>query len=283
MTWTLSLPRLAGIETRVHASFALLLLWVGADSYRSTGSWTGAIFGVVFVLLMFGAVLLHELGHALTARRFGVPTRAITLYPIGGVAELLGHARTPGQDALIAVAGPAVNFVLAAGLALVAWLAPLTPGPAFFVNALVWANLGLGLFNLLPAFPMDGGRILRAGLTSRLGRLRATEIAVGLGRLAAVGLAVWGLYSSMWYLLIAAVLWSIGGRELRHAQWMHAARTNVGRVNPAGAATTSGRFFRVEVVDPNARRPGSRDDPFFVEHLRGVRQQARRRGQRHED
>ena len=218
MKWSYHLARIAGIDTRVHASFGLLLLWVAVSAYRNTGSLFGAGLGLVFVILMFGAVLLHELGHALTARHYGIPTRAITLYPIGGVAEIMGPPRTPKQEIAIAVAGPAVNFVLAALFGLVSLTLPETGLIPMFVSALAWANLGLGLFNLLPAFPMDGGRVLRAALTGRYGPLRATVIAAGLGKVAAVGLFIAGFFGNPWLMFIAPVLWFIGDRELKAAR-----------------------------------------------------------------
>jgi Zn-dependent protease len=219
MKWSYDLARIAGIKTRVHASFGLLLLWVAFSAYRSTGSAAGALLGLAFVILIFGAVLLHELGHALTARRFGIPTRAITLYPIGGVAEIMGPPRTPKQEIAIAVAGPAVNFVLAAIFGGVSLFLPEVGLIPMFISALAWANLGLGLFNLLPAFPMDGGRVLRAAISKRYGPLRATMYAAGLGKVAAVGLFIYGLTHNPWLCVIAPVLWIVGDRELKAAHF----------------------------------------------------------------
>lgn len=260
--WSWSLPSIAGIETRVHASFLLLLAWVAFSAHSSTGSWIGAAFGVAFVVTMFGAVLLHELGHALTARRYGIPTKAITLYPIGGVAELMGQARTPRQELLIALAGPAVNFVLAAVIGALIFFTGPTGIAGTFLSALAWANLGLGAFNLLPAFPMDGGRVLRAALTPRKGHLQATEIAAKLGKVGAVGLGIWGLFSNPWLILIAGVLWVVGDRELRYARLLHAARAQ-GYGGPMYASTPSGQYMRVEVLDgtrgPRRRAPSNAD------------------------
>ncbi len=271
MRWSYRLARIAGIDTRVHLSFALLLAWVAWEAYGASGSALGAALGVAFVLLMFGAVLLHELGHALTARRYGIPTRAITLYPIGGVAELMGEARTPRQELLIAVAGPAVNLVLAALFGAVAFFVEPSGLVGTFVKGLAWANLGLGLFNLLPAFPMDGGRVLRAALTRRLGRLQATEIAAALGKVAAVGLGIWGLFGNPFLILIAVVLWTVGGRELRYARLRHAAQMQhpfahafFGEAGPGVpprrdsevyARGPRGERYRVEVVEPEPSRP----------------------------
>lgn len=281
MKWSYRLARLAGIETRVHASFALLLLWVGFSAYQSTHSWLGALLGVAFITLMFGAVLLHELGHALTARRFGLDTHAITLYPIGGVAQLAGSPRNAREELWIALAGPAVNFVLAAGFgALSFFLAP-TGIVGTFVTGLAWANLGLGVFNLLPAFPMDGGRVLRAALETRMGRLRATEIAAGLGKVGAIGLGIAGLMGNPWLLVIAPVLWMVGSRELafvRARAAFEGARPAYGfgfRRPPSSASAhfnavdDHGREYRVDVMGPqrpHARPRGAADiDPTGVD------------------
>ena len=259
MKWSYDLARIAGIKTRVHASFGLLLLWVAFSAYRSTGSGLGALLGVLFVLLMFGAVLLHELGHALTARRYGIPTRAITLYPIGGVAEILGPPRTPKQEIAIAAAGPAVNFVLAALFGSLTLLLPEIGLVSMFVSALAWANLGLGLFNLLPAFPMDGGRILRAAISKRFGPLRATIYAAGLGKVAAIGLFIYGLTHNPWLCVIAPVLWFVGDRELKAAHLRSQAGARAYRFEAESLGETfvmdrDGRIHRVlSFTDPFKR------------------------------
>jgi Zn-dependent protease len=174
--------RVAGIDLYIHATFLLVFLFLpgifegGAQSLAT----------VLIVLAMFGCVLLHEFGHALMARRFGIETEDITLYPIGGVARLRRMPRAPGAELLITLAGPAVNFAIAAALFGLSslWAVPAGSGEfvADFLEELCLINLGLGLFNLIPAFPMDGGRIFRALLTGWLGRVRATQIAASVGR-----------------------------------------------------------------------------------------------------
>jgi Zn-dependent protease len=147
---------------------------------------------------VFGCVLLHEFGHALTARRFGIETEDITLYPIGGVARLHRIPRAPGAELLITLAGPAVNFVLAflfAGLVSLDSATGSISAFGEFIQELMVVNLVLGLFNLIPAFPMDGGRILRALLSSWLGRAQATIIAARIGRTLAI---FFGVYSLLW-------------------------------------------------------------------------------------
>ena len=176
MRWSWRVGKIAGIDVHVHATFWLLLVWVGLLRYRADGSLAAVVPELVFILAVFGVVVLHELGHALAARRYGIATRDITLLPIGGVARLERMPREPRQELVIALAGPAVNFALAAvlylalvatgGVSSVAETASLDAG--FLGRALparlVGINLWLGAFNLIPAFPMDGGRVLRAAL-----------------------------------------------------------------------------------------------------------------------
>lgn len=183
--------RVAGIDLYLHPTFLILLAFVAASQ--------GGLLGTLLITAVFVCVLLHELGHALTARTlYGIPTQDITLYPIGGVARLERMPRKPGPEILITLAGPLVNLVLAIGLAVLGGvLSAAVPqsGLVPFTRALFWINLALAGFNLIPAFPMDGGRILRAALTSWVGRLRATEIAAGLGRMLALGFGAYSLFT----------------------------------------------------------------------------------------
>jgi Zn-dependent protease len=193
MSWKLG--RVAGIDIYLHPTFLLILFLPQVTA--------GGLFSVALVLAAFGCVLLHELGHALMARQYGIATEDITLYPIGGVARLSRMPRSPGAELLIALAGPAVNVAIAAGLAslgilgIFADLAPESTVLGEFAANLVFANLVLAVFNLIPAFPMDGGRVLRALLSGWLGRLRATEIAAGLGRVLAVLFGIYSLINGM--------------------------------------------------------------------------------------
>ncbi len=161
--------RVAGIDVFLHPTLLLLLTLPQVSM--------GGAYGLALISAGFGCVLLHEFGHALMARRFGIETVDITLYPIGGVARLERMPKAPGAELLIALAGPAVNFAIVLGLMLVS---PFVHGR--FLNELMFFNLILGVFNLIPAFPMDGGRVLRALLSGVLGRLRATEVAAGIGK-----------------------------------------------------------------------------------------------------
>lgn len=197
------LGRPLGIPVRVRPSFLLLLLIVFLTS--------SGLGGLGIVLLTFASVLVHEFGHALVARQLGVRIAAIDLHFLGGAAQMIDVPRRPGDEIAIAAAGPAVSLALAGfGLGL---------GGALGVSILVtlgWINLILGLFNLLPAFPLDGGRILRAALVRRLGRWRGTELAVQLGRALAVGMGVVGLvWGPLQLLLIAVLIWQTSGAERR--------------------------------------------------------------------
>lgn len=221
MKWSWKLGRLAGIDTYVHASFLLLVVWAAWAAYAGAGTGLAAVLGVVFLIAVFGSVLLHELGHALVARRYGIRTRRIILLPIGGMAQLEGEPRSPREELAIALAGPAVNFALAFGLLM---LEALGGGILGFglLESLMIANLSLGLFNLLPAFPMDGGRVLRAFLSMRMGPRRATEVAVFIGKSAAIAFAVIGLFTSWVLLVIAVFVWFAAHAEGRRSAYVYA-------------------------------------------------------------
>ncbi len=234
MKWSWKLGRFAGIDAYVHASFLLLVAWAAWAAYQGAGTGLAAVLGIVFLIGVFGSVLLHEFGHALTARRFGIRTRRIVLWPMGGIAQLEGEPRTPRQELLIALAGPAVNFAIAAALFVVSTLFGLQSFT--LLSSLMVANLVLGAFNLLPAFPMDGGRVLRAFLATRIGGARATELAVKVGKVAAVGLAIAGLFGNGMLILVAAFVWFAASSE--------------GRRNPYGVQP--GRPARTEFVNAPA-------------------------------
>lgn len=237
MGTSLTLFRIAGIELKVHWSFALILIW-GAVTYGvTTGNWiAGAAYGVLVILLLFVCVTLHEFGHAVAARRYGVRVPSITLLPIGGVAQLERMPDKPSHELAISLAGPLVNVALVVLLLPLAWaVSALSGAPNAGLNPGAWiersqgigisnllsylaaVNLVLALFNLLPAFPMDGGRILRALLAMRLPYVRATRIAVVVGRLVAVPLAIWGIASGNILMLLVAFFVYMGGGAERDA------------------------------------------------------------------
>lgn len=226
MFGSLKLGKVFGIDTYVHGTFWLLPLFVMATS---SGAAVGLDLALVFAV--FGCVLLHELGHALAARHYGIRTADITLYPIGGVARMERMPDQPGREIVVALAGPAVNVAIA-GVLFLGMLATnfVLPGSLSaadvydqFVARLFFANLFLAVFNLLPVFPMDGGRVFRALLSLRLSRLRATEIAVFVGGLMALGFFALAIYASLYTLMILAVAVFLMGRaELAQVRFAEA-------------------------------------------------------------
>jgi Zn-dependent protease len=237
--WSINLFRVFGIRLAVHVSFLLLLAYAAWEGWAGSKEtpWLGAIVNAGLVLLLFTCVVLHELGHSLTARRFGIGVPRILLLPIGGMAEFDAIPRQPRSELLITLAGPAVNFAIAFALL------PFVSIPRLSSDAdlsftfggmgqlLLWINLVMGCFNLLPVFPMDGGRILRALLAMRWSYLRATLWASAIGKvLAALGVV---LMAFLWHNPLGAILFAFifvaGDLEYRAvkrraedaAQWAH--------------------------------------------------------------
>jgi Zn-dependent protease/CBS domain-containing protein len=220
MRWSVNVGRLFGIRVELHVTFLLFIGWIAINQGLLTGDVGRAAMAVALLLLVFGCVVLHELGHALTARRFGIATRDIVLLPIGGVARLERMPEKPGQEMLVAVAGPAVNVAIGALLVLLMKLTGRPTDLARFgdglIESLLLVNLLMVLFNLIPAFPMDGGRVLRALLALRLPYLRATKIASAVGQGAALLLGVAGLfYFDNWMLAFVALFVFLAAGEER--------------------------------------------------------------------
>ena len=211
MRWSYKVARVAGIDVKIHVTFLLILAYFGAMFWRESG-WQGAATGVGFTLLLFLCVLLHEFGHAFAARAFGIRTPDITLLPIGGVARLERMPDKPAQELVIAIAGPAVNVVIA-GLLIAVMAAKLRMsdfadfdiGSGGVVGSLLTVNIMLVLFNAIPAFPMDGGRVLRSLLAMVMDYTLATTIAARTGQAVAVGFAVWSFSGGPGMLLFIAV------------------------------------------------------------------------------
>lgn len=224
MGWSIPIGTIKGTVVRIHITFLLFLLWIGGAHYTQ-GGWPAATEGVVFIALLFLCVLLHEFGHVLTARRYGIRTPDITLLPIGGVARLERLPEKPSQELLVALAGPAVNIVIAAVLylALGGFLPPESTEPqnagVSVLARLASVNLFLALFNLIPAFPMDGGRVLRAILASRMGYGRGTQMAATVGQAVAFGLGLLGLFGNPLLLFIALFVY-LGAASESHAVQM---------------------------------------------------------------
>jgi len=207
MKGALKIGVIAKIPIYLHWSFSLILLSIIYVGYSSNQDVKGYFFLGLFFLIMFTLVVMHEFGHSLTARRFGVKTRDIILSPIGGIARLEEIPKKPWHEFLVAVAGPAVNIVIALISFSVLFLfdksifppaeneIDLISKPENILPMLFWMNIILGVFNMIPAFPMDGGRVLRALLSIRMGRVKATKIASIVGQLFAVGFIVYGIYA----------------------------------------------------------------------------------------
>ncbi len=209
MRYSLTIGRLFGTAVRLHVTFLLFLLAIGGMTWAQGGS-TAAVATVGFVSLLFMCVLLHEFGHILAARRYGVHTPDVILLPIGGVARMAGMPKTPGQEIVVALAGPAVNVVIAAALLLVLGGLPsladiMAPTVTGLAGRLLYANVFLVLFNLIPAFPMDGGRVLRALLSLWRGPVSGTRIAARLGQGFAVVFGLLGVASGNIVLILVGI------------------------------------------------------------------------------
>jgi Zn-dependent protease/predicted transcriptional regulator len=261
MKWSYRLLRVAGIDIRVHVTFVLALL-LGASEFVGDYGGRGAVFGVCLVCALFACVTLHELGHGLVAQRFGVSVREIVLLPIGGMARLAREPSRPLHELLVAVAGPLVNVVIAITLFFVLGLSPARlldpayveqlpallepPHPRALLGWLLLGNIGIALFNMIPAFPMDGGRVLRAILSFGLGKSRATAVATRVGQFLAIGmmlLAIFVLNQPMLALVGLLIFFAAGQEKV------------LGRAGEVLDDLTAG-----DVCDPNAVALGPSDD-----------------------
>ena len=213
-----------GTVIRIHVTFLIFLLWLWGLYYRQGGT-EAAWQGTGFIALIFLCVLLHELGHVFAARYFGVKTQDVTLWPFGGIASMERMPEKPSEELIVAIAGPLVNVVIIAVLAL--WLGPglnteslaaLDSPTVSLAAKVLWANVVLVLFNLIPAFPMDGGRVLRALLAMRLGNARATELAASIGQAFAVVFAIVGIFYSPMLIVIAIFIFLAASGEAANAQ-----------------------------------------------------------------
>lgn len=251
MSWSFPIGTVRGTVIRIHLTFLLLLLWIAGTGFAAGGT-QAAIASTVFVCLLFLCVLLHEFGHVFAARRYGVRTPDITLLPIGGVARLERIPEKPQEELVVALAGPAVNVVIAALLFLVlGGIPPMqaaaelhSPGQGI-LERLAWVNVTLVIFNLIPAFPMDGGRVLRAFLAWRMGYVRATQRAAAVGQGVAFLLGLLGLFGGNPLLVFIALFVYLGASSEAHAVQMR----EVGRGIPAADAMIT----RFEALSPAAR------------------------------
>jgi Zn-dependent protease len=222
MRWSMKIAKLAGIDIFIHFTFFILVIWVAFIQWKLNGSIGAAFSGVVFILAIFSCVVLHELGHALAAKEYGIKTQDIILLPIGGVARLEKMPNQPIQELWVALAGPAVNLGIAALCAVFLWVTntftptnelAITTGP--FVKRVMGVNIFLILFNMIPAFPMDGGRVLRALLATRVAYVKATKISANLGQGIALIFGVVGFFYNPILLFIAFFVWMGAAQETR--------------------------------------------------------------------
>ncbi|MGZ4858642.1 MAG: site-2 protease family protein [Candidatus Angelobacter sp.] len=232
MKWSWKLGKFSGISVYMHATFLILIAWIVLTEWGETHSGRAVAGAVLFILALFACVVAHEFGHALAARRFGIQTNDITLLPIGGVSSLERIPDDPRQELWVALAGPAVSVAIAAALLLIVWitgavghLTQIGPwGNVPFAEQLLLANVMLVIFNLLPAFPMDGGRIFRSLLARRMDYSRATRIAANVGQGMALLFAGLGLFGNPFLFLIALFVWIGAGQEAATAELRSALR-----------------------------------------------------------
>ncbi len=223
MKYSLYIGRLAGVKIFIHWTFWLLIIWSVYNDVKTGLEWNEVLWSMGFILAVFGCVTLHELGHALAARRYHIATRDITLLPIGGVAKLESIPEKPKEELVVALAGPAVNMVIAA---LLFPFVEIT-GEDFtslqvinndnFLLMMMGVNISLVAFNMLPAFPMDGGRVFRALLAFWMDRLKATRIASAVGQAVAIGFIILGFYGNTMLIFIGAFIFIAAQGEARYA------------------------------------------------------------------
>jgi Zn-dependent protease/CBS domain-containing protein len=229
MPWSITVGRFGGTAVKIHITFVLFLAWIAFSAWARDG-WSAALDSTVFIVLLFLCVVLHEFGHILAARRYGIQSPEVTLLPIGGVASLQRLPSDPRQELVVALAGPAVNLVI--GLVLALALGSLRPGELQQIDdphlslagRLAAANIFLVVFNLIPAFPMDGGRVLHALLAMRVGGALATEIAAKIGQAFAFGLGFLGLFGNPLLLFIAIFVYMAAAGEAQMSAAQQALR-----------------------------------------------------------
>lgn len=220
MKLSLFLGRISGIKIFIHWTFILLIGWIAFMDFSQGKNINETIWTVTFYLTLFLCVFLHELGHALAAKKYHINTKDITILPIGGLARLERIPEIPRQELWVAVAGPLVNVAIAVILYLPVVLG-LSDSQEYsivsvtrdnFISMVLYANIILVLFNLIPAFPMDGGRILRALLAMKMNRAKATKIATGIGQVLAVGFVLLGIFNGNFMLTIIGFFIYLGAR-----------------------------------------------------------------------
>jgi Zn-dependent protease/CBS domain-containing protein len=224
MGWSIKIGEIGGTAIRIHLTFLLLLLWIWMMHYQIGGT-AAALEGVLFIIAIFFCVLLHEFGHIIAARHYGIRTPDVTLLPIGGVARLERMPEEPRQELVVAIAGPLVNVVIAVllflylgGVVQPEHLANLEDPRLNFIARLAATNVFLVVFNAIPAFPMDGGRVLRALLAMRIGYGRATQIAAQIGQGLAFGFGFLGLFYNPLLIFIGIFVYLAAAAEAHQVQ-----------------------------------------------------------------
>jgi Zn-dependent protease/CBS domain-containing protein len=270
--WSWKLGEVSGIAISIHATFLLLVVWFTLVYWLEVRNVPQVLSGIALLLALFACVLLHELGHALTAQRFGLKTRQITLLPIGGIATLERLPEDPLQGLWITLAGPAVNIAIVFALLAIllttgTWMPleriSLTNGP--FLQRLMLVNISLLVFNMLPAFPMDGGRALRSVLAMRMPDVRATRIAAKIGQGMAVLFAFVGLMANPILILIAIFVWTGAAQEATMAEIRAALRgLSVNRVM-IREFKTLGADDRLSAAVPLVLQSGQHDFPVTTD------------------
>jgi Zn-dependent protease len=250
--WSIRVGTIAGIHVELHVTFVLFVAWVAISQGLLSGNLAAATQGVVVLLLVFACVVLHELGHAMAARRYGIKTRDIVLLPIGGVARLQRMPEKPQQEVVVALAGPAVNVLilvaLLPALALLGepplWPPPPDPGT---LHVVFWVNVMMVVFNMVPAFPMDGGRVLRAALAMRMPFVRATRIAAAIGQGFALLFGVVGFFYHPMLMFVGLFVFLAASEEYALVQ----ARASMSGFPVRAAMITE--FEALDVSDPLQR------------------------------
>ncbi|WP_371347926.1 site-2 protease family protein [Ancylobacter sp. IITR112] len=278
MAWSLTVGYVYGTAVRIHVTFLLFLAWIWVAYYQRGGA--GAAWdGVAFVALLFLCVLLHEFGHIFAARRYGVKTPEVTLWPFGGIARLERIPEKPSEELVVALAGPAVNVVIAAVLLLflggnvgVEHIESIENPQVSLLAKLAAANIFLVVFNLIPAFPMDGGRVLRALLAMRMSHAQATQMAASIGQGLAIGLGVLGIFGNPMLIIIAVFVFLAASGEAGQVQMKQVAQ---------GLLVEDAMITQFETLGPTASvgeaaealiRTTQKEFPIVdgAEHLRGV-------------
>jgi len=230
--WSLHIGKIFGIKVLIHWTFLILIGWIFLMHFRMGHGFSEGFTGMLFILAIFACVVLHEFGHSLTAMRFGVQTQDITVYPIGGIASLESMPTKPAQELQVAIAGPAVNLIIAGIL----WIHLKSTGQTFNLEAmqnirltgaafaanLMYANIILAAFNLIPAFPMDGGRVLRSLLAMKIEPVKATSFAAKTGQVLAIVFVFFGFFFNFWLVFIGLFIFLGAGAESKAEKIKHA-------------------------------------------------------------